>query len=126
MYPHGFHCRDNKVKCAYGHFNSPYTHKMVLLCALHNQYKHLENIATMIYTKYVVLLTQLCMDAQPILSQELGYCEYPGSAALLVTSYLYFIGCIPIRQYLNSQEKKHRQVILSMLLFISVALGISS
>lgn len=63
--PHGFHCRDNKVNAYTGILTYPYTHNKSSPCALHNQYKHLENTALMIYTKYVVLLTQLCMDAIP-------------------------------------------------------------
>jgi len=59
----GFHCRDNKVNAYTGILIYPYTHNLSSLCALHNQHKHLEISAVMFYTKYVVLLTQLCMDA---------------------------------------------------------------
>lgn len=65
--PHGFYCRDNKVNAYTGILTYPYTHNKSSLCALHNQYKHLENVTVMIYTKYVVLLTQLCMDGPNIL-----------------------------------------------------------
>lgn len=65
--PHGFNCRDNKVNAYTGILTYPYTHNKSSLCALHNQYKHLENVTVMIYTKYVVLLTQLCMDGPNIL-----------------------------------------------------------
>ena len=50
-------------KCAYRYFNLPIHAQSIFAMCLHNQYKHLENVTVMIYTKYVVLLTQLCMDA---------------------------------------------------------------
>jgi len=56
---------------------------------LHNQYKHLENVTVMIYTKYVVLLTQLCMDGLNILHRGRSIRSTPALPALLVTSYSY-------------------------------------
>ena len=70
--PHGFNCRDNQVNAYTGILTYPYTHNKSSLCALHNQYKHLENVTVMIYTKYVVLLTQLCMDGPNILHRGWG------------------------------------------------------
>lgn len=70
--PHGFNCRDNQVNAYTGILTYPYTHNKSSLCALHNQYKHLENVTVMIYTRYVVLLTQLCMDGPNILHRGWG------------------------------------------------------
>lgn len=70
--PHGFNCRDNQVNAYTGILTYPYTHNKSSLCALHNQYKHLEIVAMMNYTRYVVLLTQLCMDGPNILHRGQG------------------------------------------------------
>ena len=90
--PHGFNCRDNQVNAYTGILTYPYTHNKSSLCALHNQYKHLENVTVMIYTKYVVLLTQLCMDAGIILHRGWGIAVLQPCPHYSLPRISYFIG----------------------------------